>query len=84
MRRVKVGVGIDLDSWQNFFDVSASIGQNKVPVNANDVCTNELIAGANDFDKSKVKADAEAASLNPEFESVDIEGIKSTLYDQAI
>jgi len=74
----------DMDSWQNFFDVSASIGQNKVPVNASDVCTNELIAGANDFDKSKVKADAEAAILSPEFEKVDIEGIKSTLYDQAI
>ena len=61
-----------------------SIGQNKVPVNANDVCTNELIAGANDFDKTKVKADAEATKLNSEFEAVDIEGIKSSLYDQAI
>ena len=74
----------DMDSWQNFFDVSASIGQNKVPVNANDVCTNELIAGANDFDKTKVKADAEATNLNSEFEAVDIEGIKSSLYDQSI
>jgi NitT/TauT family transport system substrate-binding protein len=74
----------DMASWQNFFDMSASIGQNKNPIKAEDVCTNDLIPGANAFDAAKVKADAEGTALTPEFEAVDVEAVRANLFAQAI
>jgi NitT/TauT family transport system substrate-binding protein len=73
-----------MSSWQNFFDMSASIGQNKTPIKAEDVCTNDLIPGANAFDAAKVKADAEGTALTPEFEAVDVEAVRANLFAQAI
>ena len=73
----------DLQSWQTFFDLTASIGQTEV-IQAADVCSNDLIPGANGFDAAKVKADAEATDLTPEMAAVDVDGIRATMFDQAI
>jgi NitT/TauT family transport system substrate-binding protein len=73
-----------MTSWQNFFDLSASVGQNQTPINAADVCTNDLIPGANAFDAAKVKADAEAAGVPVGFEDVNVDEIRATMFDQAV
>ncbi len=73
----------DMASWQLFFDLTAQIGQTD-PIVAADVCTNELIPAANDFDHEKVKADAEAATLTPELAAVDVETIRAGMFSQAI
>ncbi|TGV77987.1 ABC transporter substrate-binding protein, partial [Mesorhizobium sp. M2D.F.Ca.ET.145.01.1.1] len=56
----------DMASWQGFFDEIHKIGQITNPVKAEDVCTNDLIPAANDFDKAKVKADADGVKLSEE------------------
>mgnify|MGYP001950316872 FL=1 len=52
----------DMASWQTFFDLSAQVAGKEPPINAEEVCTNMLIPAANDFDKEKVKADAEGVA----------------------
>lgn len=74
----------DMASWQKFFDLSAEIGQNAQRIAAEDVCSNALIAAANDFDREKVRADAEAAEVNPDLAAVDVEAIRNAMFDQAI
>jgi NitT/TauT family transport system substrate-binding protein len=73
----------DMASWQNFFDLTAQIGQTEV-IKAEDVCSNDLIAGANAFDIEKVKADAAAAGVPAGFEDVNVDEIRATMFDQAI
>lgn len=73
----------DMASWQNFFDLTAQIGQTEV-IKAEDVCSNDLIAGANSFDLEKVKADAAAAGVPAGFEDVNVDEIRATMFDQAI
>ncbi|PAP93678.1 MULTISPECIES: ABC transporter substrate-binding protein [Mesorhizobium] len=74
----------DMASWQGFFDQIHKIGQISSPVKAEDVCTNELIGPANDFDKAKVKADADGAKLSEGFAALDVEKIKAHLFDSAV
>ncbi|MER8415087.1 MULTISPECIES: ABC transporter substrate-binding protein [unclassified Mesorhizobium] len=74
----------DMASWQGFFDEIHKIGQITAPVKAEDVCTNDLIGPANDFDKAKVKADADGAKLSEGFAALDVEKIKAHLFDSAI
>ncbi|MBA3326565.1 MAG: ABC transporter substrate-binding protein, partial [Rhodobacteraceae bacterium] len=74
----------DMASWQAFFDISASIGQNAEPIQAADVLTNALISPANDFDHAAVKAQAEAVALSEAMAAVDVETIRAGLFDQSI
>jgi len=62
----------DLESWQTYFDQLAELGQIENEIVAEDVCKNDFIAGANDFDVEQVKADALAYELNDEFAAVPI------------
>ena len=73
----------DMSSWQTFFDLTAQIGQTTA-MNAADVCTNDLIPAANEFDAAKVKADAEAATLTPEMAAIDVDKIRAGMFSQAI
>lgn len=73
----------DMDSWQRFFDLTAEIGQTDV-IDATEVCTNDLIPAANDFDIAQVIADAEAAGTPAGFEAVDVDAIRAGMFDQAI
>ena len=63
---------------------STSSKQITKPVKAEDVCTNDCIAAANDFDHAKVKADADAYKLSDAFAAIDVENVKAHLYDQAV
>ncbi len=74
----------DMASWQTFFDLSASIGQNDTVIQAAEVCTNDLIPGANMFDVEQIKADAAAAELTPDMAAIDVDAIRAGMFDQAI
>ncbi len=74
----------DMESWQTFFDLSAQIGQNSKKIVATEVCTNELIPGANEFDHEKVKADAAGIEVDADLAAVDVQKIKAGMFDQAI
>ena len=74
----------NMENWQTFFDQIHELGQISNPVKAEDVCTNELIPAANDFDKAKVQADADGYKLSDEFAAIDVEDVKAHLYDQAV
>lgn len=74
----------DMASWQAFFDQIHEIGQIKEAVKAEDVCTNELIKAANDFDKAKVKADADGYKLSEAFAKIDVEAVRARMFDDAV
>jgi NitT/TauT family transport system substrate-binding protein len=60
----------DLEAWTIFLDTIKSIGQLTKEINAEDIVFNDYVAGANEFDKAKVKADADAFVLSEEFAAV--------------
>lgn len=74
----------DMASWQQFFDLSAQIGQNSNPIQASEVCSNDLIAAANDFDHAAVKAEAEATEVSAELAAVDVDALRASMFDQSI
>ncbi|MFI0846138.1 ABC transporter substrate-binding protein [Mesorhizobium sp. IMUNJ 23232] len=74
----------DMSSWQSFFDLTLKLGQIKEAVKAEDVCTNDLIKGANDFDHAKVKADADAYKLTDAFAAIDVENVRAHMFDDAV
>ena len=41
--------------------------------------TNDFVAPANDFDRARVKADAESYELPEEFRSIDVEAIRARI-----
>ena len=74
----------DMASWQGFFDEILKIGQIKAPVKAEDVCTNEMIKSANDFDHAKVKADADAYKHTDAFAAIDVDKVRAHMFDDAV
>ena len=68
-----------MPSWQAYFDAIKSIGQISKDIKAEDVVSNDLIAGANEFDKAKVQADADGYELPEEWQAVDVEAIRAAL-----
>jgi len=74
----------DMANWQNFFDQILDIGQITAPVKAEDVCTNDLIGPANDFDHDQVKSDADSYELTEEFAALDVDAIAASMFDDAI
>lgn len=57
----------DMSAWQLFFDTIKSIGQVTKDIKAEDVIKNDYVAGANDFDRDKVKTDADGYQLSADF-----------------
>jgi len=74
----------DMTSWQTFFDILLEIGQIEEPIDAQDVCINEFVGPANDFDHDKVRADAGSYELSAEMEAVDVAQIEAHLFDAAV
>lgn len=74
----------DMAAWQTFFDKIHELGQVTKAFKAEDIATNELVAPANDFDKAKVKADADAYALSDAFKAVDVDTMAAQLFDQAV
>jgi NitT/TauT family transport system substrate-binding protein len=70
----------DMKSWKLFFDTLSAIGQIKKPVDINAVVTNEFVGPANDFDKARVQADAEAFNLSDEMAAVDVAAINARFF----
>ncbi len=62
----------DLDAWTLFLDTIQEIGQLSEPVAADAIIANDFVAGANDFDRDRVAADAAGFALAPEFEAVPV------------
>ncbi len=57
----------DIDSWTSYFKAAKDIGQLTKDVVVTDVVSNAFVAGANDFDHAKVKADADGFALSDAF-----------------
>ena len=62
-------------SWQLFFDVGREIGQIEGDIALDEVISNALVPGANDFDRDAVSADAASFMLSGDYEAVDVEAI---------
>ena len=80
----RAGATMTWRAWQIFFDKIYELKQITKPIKAEDVCTNDCIGPANDFDHAKVKADADAYKLSDAFAAIDVENVKAHLYDQAV
>lgn len=73
--RLGEGYGwFDKDAWNMYLDIIFDLGQIGTQLTFDDVATNELIEAANSFDKTKVKADAEAYELNDDWKDVEVVG----------
>ena len=66
-------------SWQQFFDVGREIGQIQGDFKLEDVVKNDYIDAANNFDKAKVKADADGFKLSDAYAAVNVEEIAKRL-----
>ena len=58
------------ESWDTFLKVAHDIQQLTKDLTAKDVLSNDWVAGANDFDHDKVKADATGYALSDDFKSL--------------
>ncbi|HTO82795.1 MAG TPA: ABC transporter substrate-binding protein [Methylomirabilota bacterium] len=67
----------DLDAWKTFLTTIRSINQISKDIDPADVIKNDYVAGANNFDKAKVKADADGYQLPDEYKAVDVEKIRA-------
>jgi len=66
-------------SWQQFFDVGREIGQIQGDFKLEDVVKNDYIDAANNFDKAKVKADADGFKLSDAYAAVNVDEITKRL-----
>jgi NitT/TauT family transport system substrate-binding protein len=62
----------DIASWQSYFDTLLELGQVENAISAEDVCKNEYVAGANDFDVEAVKEDARTYELDETFGALEM------------
>jgi NitT/TauT family transport system substrate-binding protein len=69
----------DPASWALFFTTLKDIGQISAPIATGDVIKNDLVAGANNFDAAKVKADAAGYALPAEYSAVNVAAIQADL-----
>jgi NitT/TauT family transport system substrate-binding protein len=74
----------NMEQWSLFFKTLKQIGQLAVDVDPASVITNEFVKPGNDFDKAKVKADAEGYKLSEEMAAVDVEKIKANFYSNVV
>lgn len=74
----------DIAGFQKFFDVQKEIGLLSTDIKADNFVLNDFIAAGNDFDKSKVKADAMNYSLPDDLAAVDMADIEANFYNSAI
>ncbi len=63
-----------VESWNTYLDIIYELGQVRKNMDFDDVATNELIDEINDFDRARVKADAEAFKLNDTWSKVKVTG----------
>jgi len=61
-----------MESWDTFLTTIKEIGQLTRDLKAEDIIKNDFVAGANEFDQEKVKADAMGYTLTPEYEAIPV------------
>ncbi len=59
-----------LESWATFLDTITAIGQLTREIPADQIISNKYVAGANEFDRERVAADAAGFELSAEFAAV--------------
>ena len=69
----------DEAAWNLFFKTIKDIGQTTQDIKAADVVKNDYVTGANNFDKAKLKADADGYKLPDDYASIDVEAIRKGL-----
>ena len=74
----------DMAAWELFFKTLADIGQVKRAVDVPAVIRNDLIGAINDFDRAKVKADAEAWKLSDALAAVDVDAIRARFFANVV
>jgi NitT/TauT family transport system substrate-binding protein len=74
----------DIPAWDSFFSLLRSIGQSSIDIETARYVTNEFIAGANDFDKAGVHADADAYALPEDLAAVDMADVEARFYSNVI
>jgi NitT/TauT family transport system substrate-binding protein len=65
----------DLNGWSKFLATLKQIGQLNTDIDAKSVIKNDWVGDINKFDSAKVKADAAAFKLAPDYEKVNVEAI---------
>jgi NitT/TauT family transport system substrate-binding protein len=60
--------------WKKYLDIIYQLGQTKNHLTVDECITNELIKGANDFDKAQVEKDAHNFKLNDTWKNVKAQG----------
>ena len=71
-------------SWDDFFKILKTIGQSSIDIDTGRYVTNEFIAEANDFDKAKVHADADAYALPADLAAIDMADVEANFYNNVI
>jgi NitT/TauT family transport system substrate-binding protein len=74
----------EMARWELFFSTLKEIGQVKNDVDVGKVVTNEFVAPANDFDKTKVAADADSYELPEDMAAVDVALIQDRFFANAV
>ncbi len=62
----------NMDDWNLFLTTIRDIGQLTREITAEEIISNDFVAGANDFDMEQVTADASGFELAEEFAAVDV------------
>jgi NitT/TauT family transport system substrate-binding protein len=74
----------DIAKFQLFFDIQKKVGLLSSHLDAKHYVLNDFIAEANDFDKAKVKADADGYKLPDDLKAVDMADLEANLYNGVI
>lgn len=74
----------DLDGYARFFEAQKSVGLLSEDLNPEDFILNDFIEEANNFDRAKVKADAEGYALPDDLASIDMQKVEAEFYNSAI
>lgn len=74
----------NIPAWDSFFNLLKSIGQSSIDISAARYITNDFIAEANDFDKSRVHADADGYVLPEDLAAIDMAEVEASFYENAI
>jgi NitT/TauT family transport system substrate-binding protein len=74
----------DIPAWDAFFKILKDIGMSGIDIETTRYVTNDYIAGANDFDKTKVHADADAYVLPEDLAAIDMADVEAKFYANVI
>lgn len=72
------------DKFNAFFKAQKKVGLLSADLEASDFVLNDFIAEANNFDKAKVKADAEAYKLPDDLAAIDMAKVEAEFYNSAV